>query len=396
MASCFFKIKVIYNMSKRVLFVLPFDHTTGAGGRKKEAIGTLIDAHEKLGYKVNCITTDYDFNVDEEIKHYALSFEYKIYAIFSRLKNVTLNKIAKRFVLISKRKLIERFHKEHPIDFILSCSLNSESNLLSYEISNKINVEYVINEHRTVFQRMLEGEDKFSSRHQKCLDNSKHIFGLTDTHRNIIQHYTSVNVSTLPLVMSNDFLESEVIENNSITISAWTNWRDIKRLDVLVDAFKLLADTYPSAKLFIAGPTPDSVTEGYALSTIDQYNLIDKVEFLGPLDRSGIRRLALKTTVCVIPSDHETFGLPVAEALCSGSPVVTTKCGGPESFIESGVNGYVTKTGDTKEISDRIVDILNNRDRFDRVRIATNARSIFSTSNLINLLDQSYKSIFKF
>lgn len=395
MASYFFEIKVNYKMSKRVLFVLPFDHTTGAGGRKKEALGTLIDAHEKLGYKVNCITTDDDFNVDEEIKNYALIFESKIYAIVSRLKNPILRKIAKRFLLRSKRKLIERFHNEHPIDFIFSCSLNSESNLLSYEISNKINVEYVINEHRSIFQRMLEDGDKFSSRHQKCLDNSRHIFGLTDIHSNVIQHYTSVNVSTLPLVMCNDFLESELIENNSIIISAWTNWRDLKRLDVLIDSFKMLSDTYPSAKLFIAGPTPDSVTKGYALSTIEQHNLIDKVKFLGPLDRSGIRRLALKTTVCVIPSDHETFGLPVAEALCSGTPVVTTKCGGPESFIEAGVNGHITEKGHSKEISDRIMDILNNRDKFVRVKIAKNARSIFSTNNLIKLLEQSYKIIFK-
>ena len=46
----------------------------------------------------------------------------------------------------------------------------------------------------------------------------------------------------------------EALTEGGFTFGAWTNWRDLKRLDVLLDAFGQVAQLRPEARLIVAGP----------------------------------------------------------------------------------------------------------------------------------------------
>ncbi len=52
-----------------------------------------------------------------------------------------------------------------------------------------------------------------------------------------------------------------------------------------------------------------------------------KVSFAFDLDRAAIRQLYLNSDAFVLPSMHEGFGMPVAEALLSGTPVICSDAG---------------------------------------------------------------------
>jgi len=115
----------------------------------------------------------------------------------------------------------------------------------------------------------------------------------------------------------------------------------IKRLDLLVDAFRLAAASHPNLHLVIAGP--------------DEHGLRPALEArLGELCRrvrwAGLVEGALKTALLedaltvVLCSDAESFGLAVAEALVAGTPpVVTRSC--PWSLLEEEACGqWVAQT----------------------------------------------------
>lgn len=70
-----------------------------------------------------------------------------------------------------------------------------------------------------------------------------------------------------------------------------------------------------------------------------------------------------------LPSREEGFGLVVAEAMASGAPVVSTRCGGPEDLIEHGVDGFLVGIDDDEAMANSLAELRSNpilRDRMSQ------------------------------
>jgi glycosyltransferase involved in cell wall biosynthesis len=65
-------------------------------------------------------------------------------------------------------------------------------------------------------------------------------------------------------------------------------------------------------------------------------------EFTGVLTRRPLSRAFANMDLFVFPSETDTFGLAVLEALASGVPVVVTATGGPKYTVQHGRTGFVT------------------------------------------------------
>lgn len=76
----------------------------------------------------------------------------------------------------------------------------------------------------------------------------------------------------------------------------------------------------------------------------------NQVRLLGPLGRDGVRREMLAADCFVLSSRSETFGVVLIEALACGTPVVATRCGGPEDVVHDG-NGVLVDNGDTAALA---------------------------------------------
>ena len=66
--------------------------------------------------------------------------------------------------------------------------------------------------------------------------------------------------------------------------------------------------------------------------------------------------------VYVFASWHEGFGLPVLEAMACGIPVIATRCGGPDSIIKDGENGYLVEVGDASGFADKLAMVCMDMD----------------------------------
>ena len=60
----------------------------------------------------------------------------------------------------------------------------------------------------------------------------------------------------------------------------------------------------------------------------------NSVEMTGNLRREEIVDKLHASNVFVLPPNSEIFGVVYIEAMASGLPVIATKCGGPEEFVE--------------------------------------------------------------
>lgn len=130
-----------------------------------------------------------------------------------------------------------------------------------------------------------------------------------------------------------------------------------KNLPLLLNAFKLLKQNndLKKLKLIIAGFKPLRPARFYAKTGLD-----DSTVFLGNISEEEKVSYYQEASVFVLPSRQEGLGIVILEAMACGVPVISTKCGGPETIIEDGVNGIFTKMDEEAMAAD-IERLLKNK-----------------------------------
>jgi glycosyltransferase involved in cell wall biosynthesis len=97
-------------------------------------------------------------------------------------------------------------------------------------------------------------------------------------------------------------------------------------------------------------------------SAVTRLGLEQRVELAGHVERDELATLYRGAACLVFPSRYEGFGLPVLEAMASGTPVVATTAGAvPEVAGDAAV---LVDPGDPEALADGIRQALADRDRF--------------------------------
>jgi glycosyltransferase involved in cell wall biosynthesis len=84
-----------------------------------------------------------------------------------------------------------------------------------------------------------------------------------------------------------------------------------------------------------------------------------------------IPRLYKQTDCWIVPSTTEGFGMPGLEAAACHCPIVSTRCGGPEDYVQDGVSGFLVPVGDSEAMADAVCRVLELPD--DRWRSMSRA-----------------------
>ena len=123
-----------------------------------------------------------------------------------------------------------------------------------------------------------------------------------------------------------------------------------------------------------------------------QIALDDMVTFHGYQPPAVVAQMLRESHALVLPSHFESQGVVVIEALASGRPVVSTRCGGPEFMVNS-TNGLIVEPGNATELAAAIVNLLTHLDRYDPASIASNAVSLYSYNAVVSTLSEIYDSV---
>ena len=118
----------------------------------------------------------------------------------------------------------------------------------------------------------------------------------------------------------------------------------------------------------------------------------DMVTFQGSRSRAEVAEFMRQADLFVLPSLAETFSAPAAEALACGTPVLSTRCGGPEEFIVEDV-GFLVPSGDANALFQGLDYMLNNLHLYSRQWISQYARERFSPEVVGAQLHALYRSL---
>lgn len=125
----------------------------------------------------------------------------------------------------------------------------------------------------------------------------------------------------------------------------------------LVAAFRILADTYPHARLMLVGPI-----EPEKRDAIDPAELREpRIRVLGK--QTDMRRVYSAMDCFALPSYREGYSRSLMEAASMGLPAITTNVRGAADVVEDERTGTVIGAGDVPALVAAISDLIERRDR---------------------------------
>jgi glycosyltransferase involved in cell wall biosynthesis len=131
-----------------------------------------------------------------------------------------------------------------------------------------------------------------------------------------------------------------------------------------IEALALLGDGAP--RLVVVGPDKGGRAE--AERAVERLGLRDRVRFRGHVSLEELAGLYRGAACFVFPSRYEGFGLPVLEAMASGTPVVTTTAGAlPEAAGDAAI---LVAERNPVELAGGIERALADRERLSAAGLA--------------------------
>ncbi len=144
----------------------------------------------------------------------------------------------------------------------------------------------------------------------------------------------------------------------------------LKGLDTLLEALSMIDQE--KINLLVVGGLYN-ISEVSRLKKIcSDFNLLEKVHFIGSINRNDLKYYYNSSDICVLPSYYESFGLSALEAAACGVPVVASKKGGLSSIVIDKKTGYLLQWRCPGPFVEKLEILLKSKDL--RESMGKNAR----------------------
>lgn len=122
-------------------------------------------------------------------------------------------------------------------------------------------------------------------------------------------------------------------------------WKDTP---TAFEAIRIAQKTLPELRVLAFGNKP----------MLPEHTPPSNLEFFVRPPQDQIPQIYRQADCWIVSSVSEGFGMPGLESAACRCPVVSTRCGGPEDYVQDGVSGYLVDVGDAEQMARRILDVV--------------------------------------
>jgi len=325
-----------------------------------------------LPYRLNEFTTNIFFHEVEVLK-YPL-FEYPPYSL----------SLASKMAEVIEHQNLDLLHVHYAIP-------HATSAYLAKEILNDDAFKIVTTLHGTDIT-LLGNDPSFFKITKFSIEKSDGVTAVSNFLKNETHDVFQINkdIEVIPNFVPMNIGEPENLpelrkrfaDDDEIIITHISNFRPLKRVKDIIPIIKNVSKKN-KVKVLMVGDGP----ERYPVEELcRQYDLMDSVCFLGK--QETIHDILCITDIFLLPSETESFGLAVLEAMAFGVPCVTSDVGGlPEVNIDS-ETGYTAPVGNIEAFSEAINKLISDKNHL--LHLGSNARKFAIDNFSCNMIVPKY------
>jgi starch synthase len=131
----------------------------------------------------------------------------------------------------------------------------------------------------------------------------------------------------------------------------------------LLRAFKIVRTVHRTAKLNIIGPRNLHIASDLSAG-VEYHGFLSKKN---PDDLTKLNQILHDSSLFVMPSLYEPFGIAPLEAMAHQMPVVLTNAWAFPEMVTPGLNGELVDCGSIEELAEKIIVLLSNPDKLKRM-----------------------------
>jgi alpha-1,3-mannosyltransferase len=164
-----------------------------------------------------------------------------------------------------------------------------------------------------------------------------------------------------------------------------------KRYDRLLEAFALVRQRAPEARLLLVGPDAEGLLPALT-DRARRLGVSDYVVFAGALQSPALCEVLARAHVFVTASSYEAFGIAAVEAMSAGVVVVASDIDAFREVIVPGENGFLVDFENIRTAAETVLMAMRLPE-VDRLRIGEKARrtaAAFSWDRVVDRMERVY------
>ncbi len=220
------------------------------------------------------------------------------------------------------------------------------------QIKEELNTPMVLTVHSTEYDRSgwLNPNQWFIDIEREGMQKADHIIAVSNFTKNVIVEKYGINADKISVIHNAVY---PIAEGQKKEIVLFLGRLTIQKgAEFFLKAAKHVLDYEPNARFVVAG-TGDMLPR-LIHQSVDM-NIQDRVIFTGRLTDEEVKHIYGISSVYVMPSVSEPFGITALEAISAGTPTIASKTAG---FSEAFKNCMRVDFWDTEEMANKIISLL--------------------------------------
>jgi glycosyltransferase involved in cell wall biosynthesis len=289
---------------------------------------------------------------------------------------------ARRIRLNKGKQLFKKYINENKIPDIIHVHSFLAGELAIW-IKDKYNIPYVVTEHSSSFERKLLSISN-TKLARNVFENSNCNIAVSKSLSDAIKcYFKELDFKIVPNIIDTNFFSlKDKKEKNHFQFINIAHLNKNKNQLHLIKSFTKSFKGNLKYKLLIVGQGPERNT---LEQCINYNNMNSQIKLFGGANRQEVKDLLHQSDCFVLSSKVETFGVVIVEAMSCGLPILSTKCGGPDSIITNDSLGILCSQ---ENLSEKMKYI--SQQKFGGNIIRKHVINSFSNSSLFEQLKVIY------